>query len=51
VRQGGELLKRQGARFPYYVHCRECGWITEFVKLPEIATKLWNEAKRTRKSQ
>jgi len=45
-KQQGELLKREGARFPYYVH-RECGWITEFVKLPEIAVKLWNEAKRT----
>jgi len=49
--QGGELRKRQGAHFPHYAHCRECGWTTDFVKLPGIAVKLWNEATRTRKTK
>jgi hypothetical protein len=41
----GELVKRVGSRFPYYVICRACGWLTQFVRLPGIAEKLWNEAK------
>jgi hypothetical protein len=39
-------LDRKGARFPFAVQCRACGWMTEFVKLPGVAEKLWTEAKR-----
>ena len=42
----GELVKGDVSRFPYSVQCRACGWATDFVKLPGIAVKLWNEAKR-----
>jgi hypothetical protein len=42
----GELVENMGARFPFYVTCRACGWLTEFVKLRAVAEKLWNEAKK-----
>jgi len=48
-KQGGELVKREGAQFPCGVQCRACGWTTDFVKLPSIAVKLWNEAQRKTK--
>jgi hypothetical protein len=35
-----------GARFPFYVTCRACAWLNEFVKLRAVAEKLWNEAKK-----
>jgi hypothetical protein len=41
----GELVERKPARFPFAVHCRACGWSTEYVKIPGVAEKLWNEAK------
>ena len=42
----GKVVERRGARFPFYVHCGACGWITESVKLRGVAEKLWNEAKK-----
>ena len=42
----GELVRSGGSRFPFAVACRACGWSTDFVKLPGIAVKLWNEAKK-----
>lgn len=45
-KKAGELKKSElGSRFPYRVQCATCGFMTEFVKLPGIAVKLWNEAK------
>jgi hypothetical protein len=49
-KKGGEIVNREGSRFPFSVQCRACGWTTDFVKLPGIAAKLWNEAKRKRAS-
>jgi hypothetical protein len=31
--------------FPYRVECGACGFTTDFVKLPGVAAKLWDEAK------
>jgi len=45
----GAVASSRGSRFPFAVQCRACGWSTDFVKLPGIAAKLWNEAKRKRK--
>jgi uncharacterized Zn finger protein len=45
----GELKKSEfGSRFPWHVKCKACGCFTEFVTLPGIAAKLWNEAKKPR---
>jgi hypothetical protein len=41
-----KLLDRRPARFPFAVQCGACGWLTDFVKLPGVAEKLWNEAKK-----
>lgn len=50
--QKGELKKSEfGARFPHYVKCKACGYMTEMVKLPGVAVKLWNEAKKPRKAR
>jgi uncharacterized Zn finger protein len=48
-KQNGELVKSEGARFPFAVQCRTCGWTPDFVKVPGIAVKLWNEAERKRR--
>jgi uncharacterized Zn finger protein len=45
-KRGGELKTLTGARFPYFVRCRECGLSTEAVRLDGVAVKLWNEAKK-----
>jgi hypothetical protein len=43
----GELkMSEFGGRFPYFVKCNACGWSTDLVRLPGIAVKLWNDAKR-----
>lgn len=42
----GEVVESSGARFPFSVQCRACGWSTASVKLRAIAVKLWNEAKK-----
>jgi uncharacterized Zn finger protein len=44
----GEVVENHGARFPFTVHCRACGWSTPSVKLRVIAEKLWNEARKPR---
>jgi len=45
-KRAGELKKAElGSRFPYYVKCNACGWSTDFVRLPGVAVKLWNDAK------
>lgn len=50
--RAGELRKSEfGSRFPYHVKCGKCGWMTEFVTLPAVAVKLWNEAKKPRKAK
>jgi len=41
----GELKSTTGARFPYHVQCRACGWSTDAVRLESVAVKLWNGAK------
>ena len=46
----GELKKSEfGSRFPYFLKCKACGFMTELVTLPAVAVKLWNEAKKPRK--
>lgn len=47
----GEFVERRGARFPFYLVCKACGWMTESVKLAAVAVKLWNEAKRPVRGQ
>jgi ssDNA-binding Zn-finger/Zn-ribbon topoisomerase 1 len=48
----GELRKSEfGSRFPHYVKCGACGFMTEFVTLPGVAAKLWNEAKKPEKAK
>jgi uncharacterized Zn finger protein len=42
----GALVEAVGARFSYHVKCGVCGFVTDSVKLPGIADKLWNEAKK-----
>jgi hypothetical protein len=44
----GEVAENLGARFPFAVQCRACGWSTEYVKLRGVAEKLWNDAKKPR---
>ncbi len=44
----GEMVENGTARFPYAVQCRGCGWVTPYVKLRDLAEKLWNEAKKPR---
>ena len=41
----GQLVNRTGFRFPYAVQCKACGWSTDFVRIPAVAVKLWDEAK------
>jgi hypothetical protein len=41
-----KLLDRRPSRFPFAVQCGACGWLTEYVKLPAVAEKLWNEAEK-----
>lgn len=46
-KQAGEIKQSElPTRFPYRVQCGACGYMTEFVKLPGVAVKLWNDAKR-----
>jgi hypothetical protein len=40
-----------GSRFPFYVKCGACGFMTEQVTLPGVAVKLWNEAKKPSKAK
>lgn len=48
-KQAGELKKSElPTRFPWRVQCGACGFTTEFVRLPGVASKLWNEAKRSK---
>lgn len=42
----GELVKRQDRRFAFYIHCKACGYATEFSQLPGVAVGLWNDAAR-----
>lgn len=45
----GQLKKSElPSRFPWRVECGGCGFATEFVRLPGVASKLWNEVKRTK---
>ena len=49
-KSAGELKKSElPSRFPYFVKCSACGFTTDLVRLPGIATKLWNEAKPAKK--
>ena len=41
----GRLKTLLGARLPYSVACRACGWSTDHVRLADVAVQLWNEAK------
>jgi len=41
----GKLAVRKPARFPYAVICGACGFTTDWVRLPGVAEKLWNEAR------
>jgi hypothetical protein len=48
----GELKKSElGSRFPYYAKCNARGWSTDLVRLPGIAVKLWNEARKPAKGK
>jgi hypothetical protein len=40
----GKRAAGQLARFPYAVVCGACGFTTDWVRLPGVAEKLWNEA-------
>ena len=45
-KRAGELKKSDlPTRFPWRVECSSCGFMTDFVRLPGVAVKLWNEAK------
>jgi len=45
-KKAGELKRSElPTRFPWRVQCNACGFTTELVKLPGVASKLWNEAK------
>jgi hypothetical protein len=50
-KQAGELVHAKASRFPFWVKCGACGWITEPVKPEAVAMKLWNEAKREGKTR
>ena len=45
----GKLADRSLARFPYALVCGACGWTTAWVRLPGVAEKLWNEAKKPKR--
>jgi hypothetical protein len=46
VRQNtGELVNAGAGRFPFFVTCNACSYMTERVRTAGIAAKLWNEAK------
>jgi hypothetical protein len=46
----GEMKERPGARFPYYVVCKACGWFTSpYVKLASVAVKIWRDTKIARR--
>jgi hypothetical protein len=49
-KKGGEIVNREGSRFPFSAQCRACGWSTEYVKIGAVAEKLWNEARREKRS-
>jgi uncharacterized Zn finger protein len=50
-KQAGELVQVKASRFPFWVKCGACGWMTDPVKLEAVAAKLWNEAKREGKAR
>lgn len=51
-KRAGELKKSElPSRFPYRVECSSCGFMTEFVRLPGVAVKLWNEVRVARKTK
>jgi len=41
----GDLVNAGAGRFPYFVTCKACQFMTGQVRLPGVAVKLWNEAK------
>jgi hypothetical protein len=41
----GELVNAGAGRFPFFVTCIACSFMTERVRTAGIAAKLWNEAK------
>jgi hypothetical protein len=48
----GEQKKSEfGSRFPHYLKCKACGFMTALVTLPAVAAKLWNEAKKPAKAK
>jgi hypothetical protein len=44
----GELVSTGAGRFPFFVTCNACSFMTERVRTAGIAAKLWNEAKPAR---
>ena len=48
----GELKKSEmPSRFPWRVECKACGFMTEFVKLPGVVSKLLNDAGRAKREK
>ena len=48
-KKAGELKKSElPSRFPWRVECSSCHFATDFVRLPGVAMKLWNDAKKPR---
>jgi uncharacterized Zn finger protein len=41
----GEVKERRPAKFPFYVICHACGFVTSSTKIRGVAVKLWNEAR------
>jgi len=44
-KRAGELVSRGAGRFPFYVNCKACIFMTDHARTAGIAAKLWNEAK------
>jgi ribosomal protein S27AE len=49
-KNAGVLLEKKTSRFPFWVMCGDCGWMSDLVKLEAVAVKLWNETKRESKA-
>jgi hypothetical protein len=45
-KSAGELIEDKAARFPFWVTCKSCPFMTEPAKLEAVAVKLWNEGER-----
>ena len=41
----GEFVNAGAGRFPFFVSCKACSFMTARVRTAGIAVKLWNEAK------